>query len=141
MLSGVRHQYYKVHTLRRKIRVSPTPWRLAKLDIMESELQEDISNSKASYLSHLLFGFKLKLRQLYHHLSKLASDRDSCHFLLNSNWSLFLTLSSEPHCCFFNSTFTRTDFPSSCIEHHLSLLIIFLSLKFLRKRFSLHCHI
>ena len=55
--ADIRHSLNKIHSLRRLIKNKSTSSRLAKLSILESDLQSQMITSKDSFISDLISSF------------------------------------------------------------------------------------
>ena len=83
----VQHKFNRIHTIRRKTKVKPTPYNTAKLKAAEENLSLTMENAKRSYEASLVQSFSsTKSNRIYKYISALKSNDQipSCMYLNNT---------------------------------------------------------
>ena len=75
----IRHQLNIIRSLKRSIRINPTPHRTAKLSMLESNLQTLIDDTKHAYETKLAESFHHEPRKLYSYLKNTSSSQSIPH--------------------------------------------------------------
>ena len=107
----IRHQLNKVHTIRRRIKTSPTQHLIAKLSQMEASLQSSMEKSKDDFLQSLTSTFKLQPKKLYGYMNSLSKAKLKPNFIIQNGHSIDDPL-HKARCFneFFNSIFTTSNY-------------------------------
>ena len=73
----IRHQLNQVRTLKRRIRLHPTPYSKNKLENLESSLCLLMDKAKEDFLQSIVTTFKSEPKKLYGYLSSLSNSKSS----------------------------------------------------------------
>ena len=104
----IRHQINIIRSLKRSIRINPTPHRIAKLSMLENNLQSLIDTTKHAYETRLTVTFHHEPRKLYSYLKHTSSSQSIPHAVHHKSITYNTpTDKARAFNDYFNSIFTR----------------------------------
>ena len=101
----------KCRSLRRRLKLHPTPYLTSKLHELESELGSLIHSSKLAYERDLCFMYQNDPGKLFHYFRELSHPKSSLYPIIHNSQPVV-----DPHIkaslfnSYFNSVFTTSDF-------------------------------
>ena len=111
--SGIKHELNRIHTMRRKCQLHPTPNNKSKLTTAEAHLQLRMSNAKMDYESALINNFAFSNNsKIFNYVSSLSKNNQSpTAMYYNGHCSSDSFEKAQMFNKYFYSVFTRTSSP------------------------------